>query len=232
MIDLGTGLGHFVRRARDRGWDCDGLELAPAAVRDAKELYGIDLINAPIMEFAAEPRYGVAALGQTLEHFATPGSVLEYTRASIIGPGGLLLIEVPHLNGLARRLRRERWLQWQPGDHVSFFTQATLRALLERSGYDVVATETTSCVYPGVGAALVANSIGVFDPVSGLGSFLRAGQRIAERRWSRSRPEHYGEGPAPLDARHGVLERGLLGLTAGVNKVGRGDHLRVLARAR
>lgn len=236
MVDIGTGLGHFVAVARKHGWECDGVELVPAAIDEAKKLYGFDLIQAAVLDFAAEPGYDVAALGQTLEHFVDPGAVLRHIRDSVVRPGGAVLLEVPHFGGLTRRLQRQRWSHWQPGDHVLFLESQSMQALLDRNGYDLVYAETVSGVYPGLGAVGVAYALGLFNPLSSTGSLLRTLKRVATTRITARLP-YRASVAAPTALADGLpsggpAERLLLALAERIDAAGYGDHLRVVARAR
>jgi len=50
ILDIGCGQGHFLKIARDSGWHCAGVELAPSACQFAKDIFGIEIINKSIEE--------------------------------------------------------------------------------------------------------------------------------------------------------------------------------------
>jgi hypothetical protein len=229
LLDVGTGLGHFVRRARHRGWDADGLEISEDAVAYAQREIGIDLIVGGIDDFVPERRYAVATLAQTLEHFERPGDVLDRIRENVLEPRGALYVEVPHVNGLARRLRRSNWAHWQSGDHVSFFERRQLADLMQRHGFDVVTFDTFS--FPAPGAIGALQTMGVFDATTPFGSAVRVATRAARLKLPFL---HDPSGPVTGAEEIPQSRTGLaIGAAADVlYRAGLGDHIRLVARAR
>jgi hypothetical protein len=229
LVDLGTGLGHFVRRAQAHGWDADGLEISPDAVAFARRELGIELIEGTIEGFRPDASYAVATLGQTLEHFTRPGDVLDHIREHILMPRGWLYVELPHIDGLPRRLRRANWAHWQSGDHVSFFTRRDLRNLMEAHGFDVVACETITYTSPGAIGALY--TLGLFDATTSWGSAIRIATRVA-----RTRLPFVPRALMPVTAADlapdSPAERGLKAIARGLDRAGLGDHIRIVVRAR
>lgn len=234
LVDIGTGLGHFVARARAAGWTADGLEPVDAAVTAGRELYGLELLKGDLHGFRPAERYAVVTLGQTLEHFSDARSALAHIRDHVLAPGGHLLVEVPNAGGLPRRLRRDRWSHWQSGDHVSYFTPATLHALLESCGYEVRHSETTSGVFPGLGAVGTLYGLGILDPASAWFSAGRSAKRLLAARGGRRRVTS-GIATAFAGSGHagrGRGEQAALWAAAIVDRAGFGDHVRVVARLR
>jgi hypothetical protein len=71
-----------------------------------------------------------------LEHLDDPDAAV--TRlASLVGPGGTLLIGVPNLASVQASIGRDRWFHLDLPRHRTHFTPAGLRALLERHGFAV-----------------------------------------------------------------------------------------------
>ena len=153
LLDVGCGDGLFLEEARRDGWRGDGIEFSPEGARRAAARLGRPVAVGDLAVSSVLPGpYDVLALWHVLEHLPEPRPMLEAARRRL-RPGGLLVIAVPNTDNLpmraAYRLARGRRLPlWEPGarePHVSHFTPATLRALLARGGFDVLAIEPDRC---------------------------------------------------------------------------------------
>jgi hypothetical protein len=89
--------------------------------------------------------YDLVVLSHVLEHIPEPADLLADVRP-VLGAGTVLYVEVPHeplvadakgARGLAAR--KKHW-----HEHVNFFTEAGLRALLHRAGLEIVDFEVRS----------------------------------------------------------------------------------------
>lgn len=139
LLDAGAGRGRFVRAARDAGYDACGIEPSPGAVAAARAVYGVELAAAGIGDAdVAAGSLDAVALWHVLEHLEDPEAGLG-AAAGWLRPGGTLLVGVPNLASVQARLGGDRWFHLDVPRHRTHFTPAGLRALLERSGFEVVA---------------------------------------------------------------------------------------------
>src|SRR5439155_13370245 len=77
----------------------------------------------------------VVFLSQVLEHLVRPQAIFEEIHR-ILKPDGVLAVEVPSMAGLQVHLLGARWGGWAPNMHVWQFTPKTLRASIERFGFE------------------------------------------------------------------------------------------------
>jgi len=73
-------------------------------------------------------------MSEVIEHCPRPREVIRKA-ASVLEPGGLLVIGTANADSLARRLRGSRWGYYMPG-HVVFLSAAGLSRLLREEGYE------------------------------------------------------------------------------------------------
>jgi ubiquinone/menaquinone biosynthesis C-methylase UbiE len=144
VVDLGCGAGEFASALREAGAHPIGVDVAREALRRAAERDPALALRLwapgerlPLDDASAD----VAWAGEVLEHVVDLAAWLSEVRR-VLRPGGELLFSTPHhgpgvLLGLA--LSRRRFAEhFEPrGDHVRFFSPATLRELLEDLGFDV-----------------------------------------------------------------------------------------------
>jgi SAM-dependent methyltransferase len=137
LVDAGAGRGRFVAHARARGYDATGFEPSLRGVAGARDTYGVDLERADI-DAATVDDADVVSLWHVLEHLEDPGAALARVH-SWLRPGGGIVVGVPNLGSLQALAGGSRWFHLDLPRHRTHFTVAGLRALLARTGYDVVA---------------------------------------------------------------------------------------------
>jgi len=111
VVEAGCGLGRFVKFLADRGYDMDGIEYDPEAVRTVRRLAPElsvregDILSLPCRDGSVA---GVISLG-VLEHF--PSGLEEPLREirRVLKPDGLLIITVPSQNWI-RRIKKRLFL--------------------------------------------------------------------------------------------------------------------------
>jgi ubiquinone/menaquinone biosynthesis C-methylase UbiE len=141
VLDVGAGLGHFLAAAREL-WGAGDVRGVDSSERCRAFAQATWKVNIDVGELASQ-RYGdasfdVVAIRHCLEHVYDPARELSEI-ARVLRPAGLLEVEVP-TPGLLARLFRGRWVFLQPPTHFFHVTAPTLHALLDRAGFDVVAT--------------------------------------------------------------------------------------------
>jgi hypothetical protein len=63
--------------------------------------------------------------------------------AVILRPRGQLYVTTPNFNSLSRRLLKGRWNIIEYPEHLSYYTPATITALLRKCGFERVEARTT-----------------------------------------------------------------------------------------
>ena len=137
LLEIGCGSGFFLEEAREQGFDVWGIE--PSA--DAQE-WAVSQIRPRIVSgafrsnvFPAES-FDVIAAFQVLDHLPDPLATLQECRR-LLRNGGILLMLHHNASAFSARLLGQR----SPIidiEHLFFYTPATMRALCERAGLEVV----------------------------------------------------------------------------------------------
>jgi len=147
LFDVGAGAGAFLSTAREAGFAPAGNELAPGAVELAKERYDIDLLLGDLSDLEVDDRYEAVTMWCVLAHVAEPDKLLLQVH-DLLTPGGVLFLQTPRWCSMDRvalgchdlsggRLTHltDRRLG---GHHRVLHTERSIRANLERLGYDVI----------------------------------------------------------------------------------------------
>ncbi|MDO9161562.1 MAG: class I SAM-dependent methyltransferase, partial [Methylococcaceae bacterium] len=85
--------------------------------------------------------FGVVVMSQVLEHLLEPDQAISKV-AGLLATGGVLACAVPNYNSFLVKLlgTKDNACLWVP-EHVNYFTDKGLKALLERNGLRVIKTE-------------------------------------------------------------------------------------------
>ncbi len=141
-LDVGAGHGHFCLLARDRLPDTkfDGSDLS-AALEEAVRRRWIDVGHRGLLldlanDLAvAEPRYDALSMSHYLEHTRDPEAELQ-AAATILSPGGHLLIDVPNPECSFRFLFGRYWTPWFQPQHQHMLSARNLERLLRKHHFE------------------------------------------------------------------------------------------------
>ena len=162
MLGLGCLEGGYpLEIAQSRGWQVAAVEFSPILAHHARTALGIDVVVSRAWDLSAigDARFDVI-MSQSLEHVPDPRLTLRQCRERLV-PGGLLLLEVPNqfhslidlLKLAVVRVAGDDAYPWFHRDihfayHTLYFTPRTLRALLAREGFDILALRTHLPAHP------------------------------------------------------------------------------------
>ena len=136
-LELGCATGSYLAALYRRGWDVEGVELcegpARAAVSAGWTVHQGTLETASL----ADESFGLVAAWMVLEHVPRPVETLAAMQR-LLRPGGLLLLGVPNAGCWQRWLFGADWYCLDLPRHLQHFSEARLRAVLERVGFEQI----------------------------------------------------------------------------------------------
>jgi SAM-dependent methyltransferase len=140
-LDVGSGHGHFCLMARETWPDTtfDGLDMSETIV-EAERRGWVDTSyqgTFPDQSGALAGRYDVVSMFHYLEHTPDPKAELD-AAATVLGPGGMLLVEVPDPESRLADVLGMYWPPWGQPQHLHFVTVDNLTSLLRERGFEVV----------------------------------------------------------------------------------------------
>ena len=141
LLDAGCGDGLLLAQAAARGWQAWGIERSHTLAEGIA--HGTDPQRVLVGDVAGLPfpseAFDVVTLINVIEHVPDPVAVLAEA-ARVTRAQGLIAVHAPNAGGLGARLRGARWHQYDPVEHLVYFTRRTLRMALERHGLEVIST--------------------------------------------------------------------------------------------
>jgi 2-polyprenyl-3-methyl-5-hydroxy-6-metoxy-1,4-benzoquinol methylase len=146
LLDVGCGTGQFMAATRRAGYRVTGLDPSRSQLDVARMRFGLtDLHAVTLAEYGREvpgASFDVITAFQVLEHVTHPLAFLAKAR-QLLRPGGQLAVGVPN------------WRMWSvlrepmdaPPNHLTRWSASSLRAALERSGFEVLREREHRSVY-------------------------------------------------------------------------------------
>lgn len=150
ILDVGSALGTFLKLAESRGWQPQGVEISRFAAEFARNQRKLPIFNGDLEAFPGEEgSFDAVTFWDSIEHVTHPLENLR-TAARLLRPGGRILLTTDNFDclladvaRLAYRLTGSRYAMRRLfiAPNRSYFTEATLRALLDECGLRLLALE-------------------------------------------------------------------------------------------
>lgn len=139
LLDVGAYIGVFVEIAREAGWQAEGLEVSQWAVEQGKAV-GLPM-TAGTLDSAgyADESFDAVTLWDVIEHLLDPLHELTEARR-VLRPGGHIVIHTMDRESLFAKVMGKRW-PWLMEMHLYFFSPRTLKAMLEKAGFEVISIQ-------------------------------------------------------------------------------------------
>jgi SAM-dependent methyltransferase len=156
LLDVGCYRGFLLRYFQMNGWtDLTGIEPSRSASAFGRERLKLDVRTGILGEYVADPShrtFDVVVTTQVIEHTPDPAAFLgDLTK--VMAPSAIAVIELPHFgqpNVWFKSFRSRLGLGNPPWRHLGFpkhifnFTARSMRLLLERTGYEILAAAARS----------------------------------------------------------------------------------------
>jgi 2-polyprenyl-3-methyl-5-hydroxy-6-metoxy-1,4-benzoquinol methylase len=136
MLEVGCASGAFMHRMALRGWAVEGVEFSKAAAENTRSL-GYKVFTGRIEDMPdPEDVYDIAVGWMVLEHLHDPVLALK-KMYNWTKPGGWLVISLPNAASMDFRIFKGAWYALCLPNHLYHFTPATIRTILNRTGWTV-----------------------------------------------------------------------------------------------
>jgi 2-polyprenyl-3-methyl-5-hydroxy-6-metoxy-1,4-benzoquinol methylase len=103
LLDIGSGKGHLLRSAAERGWKAEGYEVDAATAETTGKKLGLTVHAGSFPSLPLESgTYDAVTVHHVLEHLKDPDPYLRKIH-SLLKPDGVLFIALPNIRALLRR---------------------------------------------------------------------------------------------------------------------------------
>jgi len=171
ILDVGAYSGNFLNEARIRGWEVIGLEPLAVPALYAEREFGLTIIRKPLERANLLPgSFKAITSFHVIEHIYDPENFIREIHTHL-KPGGIMILETPTYDSLTFKILKHRERSIRCNGHIYFFTRKTLKALVEKCGFDVLKhdrvgrTLTLDRLFTNIGIML--GNRNVFNKLSG-----------------------------------------------------------------
>jgi 2-polyprenyl-3-methyl-5-hydroxy-6-metoxy-1,4-benzoquinol methylase len=142
LLDIGCGNGKYLDMMRSLGWQVEGVEVDPAAVRQARSLE-LEVRQGCLedQDYSTDS-FDAITLRHVIEHVHDPLALLKECRR-ILKPTGRIVITTPNLESYGRKKFNCFWRGLEPPRHLMLFDFQSLLNLVKRAGlYEINLSST------------------------------------------------------------------------------------------
>lgn len=146
LLDVGCATGFFLKEARN-AWRAKGVELSEYASSFAREKYALDVKTGALRDVSyPADSFDVVTMWDVVEHLPSP---LEDVREAgrILKDNGLLVLATGDVRSGFAKLCGKSWHLYNPSQHLSFFSEETIRELLKRAGFRVLNVQRAGSLF-------------------------------------------------------------------------------------
>jgi SAM-dependent methyltransferase len=137
ILDVGCGTGDRLEVFRSRGFQTFGVEISGSADY-AAEIMKLNVRKGDLFEACFPDAYfDMVTLYHVLEHTHDPIHVCKEI-GRVLKEDGCLVIQVPNKASWQYGIFKRRWAAFDVPRDLYYFSPKTLKALLEKAGFDVV----------------------------------------------------------------------------------------------
>lgn len=141
VLDIGCAYGHTLAYHVARGCRAVGLEADEHAVAEGRR-QGLDVRQGLFHAADFEPAsFDYVTLDQVLEHAQDPAAFLAGV-ATVLKPGGTVVVSTPNGGGYGAKLLGPRWIHWHTPYHLNIFNRRSLSRLAKDAGLEVRSIRT------------------------------------------------------------------------------------------
>jgi len=134
ILDIGAGIGLFLSKFKEEGWDVEGVEYSKEASNYALIQFGIKIQSRDFLEKKIINKFDVVTMNNVLEHLYKPLETLIKVNKTL-KDDGFLIIAVPNLDSLGFKIFGKNWYPLQPPIHLYHFTPITINKMLKKAGF-------------------------------------------------------------------------------------------------
>ncbi|GEM_PF-1343227 len=141
LLDIGCATGIGMEEAKREGFEAEGLEVSHFACRVCQKK-GLRVFQGTVEDGIQKKKvkknsYDVVVVFEVIEHMYDPvrtfGNIY-----SLMKKNGYLFLTTPNHKSLWRRLMGKWWVGYRHPEHLYFFDETSLAALLTNTGFDII----------------------------------------------------------------------------------------------
>ena len=147
VLDIGSGYGFMRLPYEKNGFTTYGVEVSSHAAEVAKRKFGLDTFIGEISDLIDAENYDLILAYDIIEHIKAPDQFFAKC-ASILNPGGFLVLRTPNLFSLEAQAFGEKFHSFKR-EHLHYFSVESLAMLLMSNSLKIIDSSTLSHLFSG-----------------------------------------------------------------------------------
>lgn len=140
LLEVGSAYGYFLQLAK-KFYEVEGAECNPTIAKEAEKFVQVKVYPGQFELLRLKNNhYDLIVALDTIEHLKSPSKFLKKCHR-LLKPEGFLFLETGDIGSFIAKLQGEKWRLIYPPEHLYYFSQQTLKMLLEKTGFKVVKSE-------------------------------------------------------------------------------------------
>jgi len=135
LLEIGSAYGYFLDIAKEDFY-VTGIEISSDAVEYSRNK-GHEIFQGDLSKLNLQDKYDIVVSFATLEHIVSPDKIIRQA-FHLLKPNGYCYITTIDIGSFFARFRGNKWRMIHPPTHVSYFSSATLKLLMEHNGFEVI----------------------------------------------------------------------------------------------
>ena len=136
LLDIGAGVGYFVRSVQEKGFECMGIEISRKARDLANTLKPNTVFGVSQLEKIKPKSQSVITLWHVLEHLPDLDSQIQ-TLKNLLVFNGSIIVAVPNFKSFDANYFKNYWAAYDVPRHLWHFSQTAISDLFERHNMEV-----------------------------------------------------------------------------------------------
>ncbi len=137
FLDIGSATGLLLNEMKQRGWDCDGVEICDESAEYARKNFLLNIHTCPLNKCRFPDNYfQIVHASHLIEHVPDPKDLLKEIYR-ILHPEGYLVLTTPNVDGLFVKFFQQNWRS-AIAQHLYLFSKKTMRNYLKKSGFNII----------------------------------------------------------------------------------------------
>jgi SAM-dependent methyltransferase len=139
ILDIGCGVGVFVRYMHDLGYNVEGIDVSKCSVSFGHNKLNLGHLTrvSDWTTFKPRKKYDLVTAWTVIEHLKDPYKFVKYAK-NLLHSEGFLLTEFPTVDSLLFELLKENFFWVMPPYHQFLISPVGMKVLLERCGFRIV----------------------------------------------------------------------------------------------
>lgn len=138
VLDIGCSGGQFLNLFDPSKWTRLGIDIEQHDADFAKKEFGIDVRVGHLLNLSWNEQFNLVIMRGVIEHVSDPIPFMEKC-CDLVLPGGILYITAtPMGDSFAFYVYREKWILFNPTEHLHFFTLDLLNKIITKFGFELI----------------------------------------------------------------------------------------------